>query len=125
MNKAGIWLLVCLSHGLFGQDTNSPPNSYEPIPRYVVRKDKLLTSSKSFSPKEKYKPKKGSFNWKLDQQVIEFEKRMKTVAKKYRKEARMERKPRYSDPLYFGHKRKPKKRPVGKRKLCRECRIVH
>jgi hypothetical protein len=35
------------------------------------------------------------------------------------------KKPQYSDPLYFGHKRPPKKRPVHKRKLCKVCGIVH
>ncbi|MCU0449709.1 MAG: hypothetical protein MUC97_07655 [Bernardetiaceae bacterium] len=35
------------------------------------------------------------------------------------------KKPQYSNPLYFGHKRMPKKRPVHKRKLCKVCGIVH
>lgn len=55
----------------------------------------------------------------------EFEKRMKKVAEEYRKKQRKMEKPQYSDPTYFGHKRKPKIRPVGKRKLCKECGIVH
>ncbi len=33
--------------------------------------------------------------------------------------------PTYGDPMYFGHKRKPKKRPPGKRKFCKECGMVH
>lgn len=72
--------------------------------------------------KKKYK---GSFEWQLDQQVKEQEKRMKAVAKRQKKEARMAQKPQYSDPMYFGHKRKPKKHKPGKRKLCKECMIVH
>ncbi len=42
-----------------------------------------------------------------------------------RKEAAMKMDPRYTDPLYFGHKKPPKKRPVGKQKLCKECGIRH
>jgi len=35
------------------------------------------------------------------------------------------KKPQYSDPTYFGHKKKPKKRPPGKKKFCKECGIYH
>lgn len=42
-----------------------------------------------------------------------------------RKEAAMKMDPRYTDPLYFGHKKPPKKRPVGKQKYCKECGIRH
>jgi len=65
------------------------------------------------------------FNRRMDQKMIEFRQRMKQNAKDAKKEARMMKKPQYSDPMYFGHKRKPKKRPVGKRKFCKECGIVH
>ncbi|UZR96072.1 hypothetical protein [Chondrinema litorale] len=42
-----------------------------------------------------------------------------------RKEAAMKDDPRYTDPLYFGHKKPPKKRPVGKQKYCKVCGIRH
>ncbi len=45
--------------------------------------------------------------------------------KKYHKMQKDMKKPQYSDPMYFGHKKKPKKRKRGKRKLCKECGIVH
>ena len=60
-----------------------------------------------------------------DQLIVEYEERMIANAKKYKKIARLMKKPQYSDPSYFGHKRKPKKRAVGKRKYCKECEIVH
>lgn len=66
-----------------------------------------------------------AFTKSLDQKIVEFEERMKRNAKEDRKEARIMKKPQYSDPAYFGHKRKPKKRKSGKRKLCKECGIVH
>lgn len=71
------------------------------------------------------KKKNMGLNAQFDQQIVEYQQRMKLNAKKYRKEARMFSKPQYSDPSYFGHKRKPKKRKPGKRKLCKECLIVH
>jgi hypothetical protein len=55
----------------------------------------------------------------------EFEERMEANAKRYKKEAKLAEKPQYSDPSYFGHKKKPKKRPLKRRKLCKECGIVH
>jgi hypothetical protein len=57
--------------------------------------------------------------------VKEAEERQVDNAKRREKEAKLAEKPQYSDPTYFGHKKKPKKRPVGKRKLCKECGIVH
>ncbi|WP_224999465.1 hypothetical protein [Cesiribacter sp. SM1] len=57
--------------------------------------------------------------------VKEAEERQVENAKRREKEAKLAEKPQYSDPSYFGHKKKPKKRPVGKRKMCKECGIVH
>ncbi len=70
---------------------------------------------------------KGSNNFakQLDKKVEEFHQRMKDNAKRRKKIARISKKPQYSDPSYFGHKRKPKKRPPGKRKFCKECEIIH
>jgi len=61
----------------------------------------------------------------MEQKVQEFEDRMEANAKAYKKQQKEMQKPQYSDPSYFGHKRKPKKRKVGKRKFCKECGIVH
>jgi hypothetical protein len=78
-----------------------------------------------FSSNRSNKKYKGSYSWQLDQQVAEYKERMKAVAKQQKKNARLARKPIYSDPMYFGHKRKPKKRKPGKRKLCKECLVIH
>lgn len=68
---------------------------------------------------------KNSFNKNLDKKVEETEKRLKKNRKKNRKRAKEMEKPQYSDPSYFGHKKKPKKRPPGKQKFCKECGIKH
>lgn len=75
--------------------------------------------------KSKKKSQNSAYVKNLNQKQDEFQARMKSNAKEDRKLARKMQKPQYSDPSYFGHKRKPKKRPVGKRKLCKECSIVH
>ena len=66
-----------------------------------------------------------SFNKIMDKKIVEFYQRIKANAKTDRVMTRKMKNPQYSDPLYFGHKRKPIKRPVGRRKFCKECRIVH
>jgi hypothetical protein len=71
---------------------------------------------------KKVKKKKKS---KKDQLIAEYQERMKDNAKADRKAAREMEKPQYSDQSYFGHKKPPKKRPLGKRKFCKECGIVH
>jgi hypothetical protein len=84
---------------------------------------------KSQQTASKKKKKKGLFtkkyNSKLNNAVEEFDDLMKANVKKRAKIARKMEKPQYSDPTYFGHKRPPKKRAVGKRKMCKECGIVH
>ena len=126
-----LFILITLSLGLRAQDKKKiperpPPNSFDPSPVYLnkpadVKKEYKITSTKAKTKSSK----KGSFEWQLDQKKKEFEKRMVANVKRYKKEARLSKKPQYSDPSYFGHKRKPKKRPVGRRKLCKECLIVH
>lgn len=73
-------------------------------------------------------PKSSGFNFFKKKNLTpeeEFEQRMKANAKKYRKQEKMAEKPQYSDPMYFGHKRPPKKRPPGKKKFCKVCGMKH
>ncbi len=60
-----------------------------------------------------------------DQLVDEYEDRMKQNAKDAKKKDKEMEKPQYSDFTYFGHKKKPKKRPPHKMKFCKECGIRH
>ena len=75
--------------------------------------------------KTKKKKSKNSITKEFDQKVEEYEKRMEANAKRNEKIAREMKKPQYSDPSYFGHKKKPKKRPPGKKKFCKECKMSH
>ena len=89
-------------------------------PVYQVSKQKSKFSfAKLFSKKE-------TDTRKLPyEQKEEFEARMRAVAKQIAKDARLASKPQYSKQEYFGHKRKPKKRPVGKKKYCKICEFAH
>jgi hypothetical protein len=77
------------------------------------------------STKTKKKKTKYSISKSFDQKVVEYEARMEANAKKYKKRAKEMKKPQYSNPSYFGHKKKPKKRPAGKKKFCKECGMSH
>ena len=96
-------------------------------PALVVKKETKKNKSNIFASTfgRIGKKKNTGLNAQFDRQMVEYQERMKQNAKRYRKEARNLSKPQYTDPSYFGHKRKPKKRKPGKRKLCKECKIVH
>jgi len=106
-------------------------NSFSPFTPDASFDKETLSESKNTrkSRKKRKKEMQNTYRYEflksLDQKKEEFYKRIKENAKEDRKMARKMRKPQYSDPMYFGHKKKPKKRPVGKRKLCKECGIVH
>jgi hypothetical protein len=77
-------------------------------------------------PQKEYAPKarkatKGA-TYESEQQYYE---RMEALAKTRRKNETLQQKPQYSDPMYFGHKRPPKKRKPGKMKYCKECGLRH
>ncbi len=75
--------------------------------------------------KKKKKANKNGYKYKMDNAIKEYEELQKTNAKKKSKMQKDMQKPQYSDPTYFGHKKKPKKRSLKKRKMCKECGIVH
>jgi hypothetical protein len=105
-------------------------NSFAPYTPESNRDNQVTSKKSSKKARKAYRKsqKKGagySYLKNLDKKKEEFRERMKDNAKEDRKMARLMKKPQYSDPMYFGHKRKPKKRDVDKRKLCKECGIVH
>lgn len=55
----------------------------------------------------------------------EYENRLDDRGKTYRKNEKNVVTEQYVNPMYFGHKRPPKKRPAHKMKLCKVCGIRH
>ena len=80
--------------------------------------------SKFFAPR---KPKSASF--KMGQVKhsarYEFYERVEKAAKEKQRLLKILAKSQYSDPSYFGHKKKPKRRPPHKMRFCDECHIRH
>lgn len=97
------------------RDVKTKPNP--PAPRYQATK----------------KEKKGFFLFRIFQkkqsESSEVEQFRANVRRRIQKRAKEEQKaannPQYSNPLYFGHKKPPKKRKVGKKKFCKECGLVN
>jgi hypothetical protein len=97
-------------------NTSTQSNSLAPQPN----------SSASYFPEETVEPKRKKASGKVTYTAREkFYERMEQLEKEQRKNEKLMEKPQYSDPSYFGHKRPPKKRPPGKMKFCKECRIRH
>jgi len=110
-----IILFVFVGSSVFAQNSVEILPSTSVIVSAKYAKDKSYRYSKFVHPYDYY----------FDQKIKEYEERMVANVKKYKKMEKEMKKPQYSDPSYFGHKRKPKKRPPGKRKFCKECEIVH
>lgn len=100
-----------------------PKNSPSEIPS--SRDPETNRKSEQTKAKKGKKNQGNSITVYYDVKVQEFHKRMEANAKKYRKMQKEMQKPQYSDPLYFGHKNIPKKRPPGKKKFCKECGMKH
>lgn len=116
MNYKLLIVLLLVGYSVRAQNSVSPQNDKNTY----TQKTSYSTASTKTVVKLKH-----PYDWYFDQKVKEYEERMKAKAKEYKKLARLMKKPQYSDPSYFGHKRKPKKRPSGKRKFCKECEMTH
>jgi hypothetical protein len=97
------------------------PSSRDPEVKDSKRKPEQPKATKA----KKNKSGKNNITVYYDVKVQEFYKRMEANAKRYKKMQKDMKKPQYSDPMYFGHKKMPKKRPPGKKKFCNECGMAH
>ncbi|MDN4165691.1 hypothetical protein QWY31_09265 [Cytophagales bacterium LB-30] len=120
-------LFLLVSGGLWAQatvkklDKKQKENQVQELSSTPYSPSESQTAVQTKSKKRKGKKSVNAY----DQLVVEYEQRMEDNVKKYNKAAKELRKPQYSDPSYFGHKRKPKKRPPGKKKFCKECQMRH
>lgn len=116
--------MVCLLGLFFGvtgfgyaQSTREVKNTPKaPAPRYQSAKK----TNQGFFLFNLFKKKQTEPN-----EIEEFRKRMKDLSKRKAKEQKLAEDPQYSNPLYFGHKKPPKKRKNGKKKFCKECGMSH
>ncbi len=123
-NVTGAFLMILLCFSLTSYAQNSRETAKEEkAPGKAVQRSSRVAGRNTIHKKNK-KPGK-SYERYYDIKIKEFEDRMNAVALDKKKKERAMKKPQYSDPSYFGHKRKPKKRPPGKKKYCKECGLYH
>ena len=116
-------MLVMIATQSHGQSNNEFSGPYPNEPksgtiRAPAHKKRL------FSPRraEGYKLKKQKVTHTAQ---YEFYKRVEKAAKEHQRALRILAKPQYSNFLYYGHKRKPKKHEAYKMRYCEECGIRH
>jgi len=104
----------------YGQSTRDVAAPKPPAPKYQSFKK---TKKKGFFYKLFHNKKHNQITGAEEKE--EFEKRMKRTVRQKAKQEKISMQEQYQNPLYFGHKKPPKKRPPGKRKFCKECGIWH
>jgi len=114
--KIKLLTILCLLIGLTFSCSKST-TSTSLSPRSGLPEDRTATYDKAMK-KTSRKMKKGS----VAPTTNAFSEARR---KEYKKLEKIKDKPQYTDPSYFGHKKKPKKRKRGKRKFCKECGMVH
>ena len=114
-----LFFAICFSCIAFAQDTRNTESTKSKRAQYEqVKKEKKKLISFRKKKTDPYRSTK-------EEEIAAFRKRMKKVYKLKAKEEKLAKKPEYSDPSYFGHKRPPKKRPPGKQKFCKVCKMKH
>ncbi|WP_258098955.1 hypothetical protein [Marinoscillum pacificum] len=109
--------VVIVGYGQSTRDVNTPK---APAPRYqAFKKEKKGFMFGLF--KKKQKPQFKTYQ----EESEDFRERVSAVLEQKAKEERKMNKARYTNPLYFGHKKPPKKRKNGKKKFCKECGLWH
>lgn len=114
----GFLTLLTAGTGFAQSDRGDNPSSVDP----GGRQDEYRIFRGGDVKKSKRSKKRLTFT---EQKIQEYEDRQEANAKRAQEQAKAMEKPRYSDPTYFGHKSKPKKRAPGKRKFCKQCGISH
>lgn len=92
--------------------------SLDPTPNKPKHQSKFYAPKRAKAVKSKKRKVKHTARY-------EFYQRVEMAAKEKQKLLKKLSKPQYSNPAYFGHKRKPKKRPAHKMRFCSECHIRH
>jgi hypothetical protein len=120
MQKLNFWificLLVCSPLLLFAQTTLGDKGNTEEKVRDAKSRPHKPTKEKDFKLKKakvKHTPE------------YEYYARVEHIAKEKQRILKKMAEPQYSNPMYFGHKRPPKRHEVHKIKYCKECGIRH
>ncbi len=118
---AGLLFVAADTHAQFWKKKHKVEKTNPAVEQPTSLNPTSARAEEANMPKAARKSLKGP-TYGLEQKYYE---RVEAVAKERRKAEKMMLKPQYSDPMYFGHKRPPKKRKASKMKYCKECGIRH
>jgi hypothetical protein len=115
-------MLLFVTVETFGQSTGEFSGPFPKEPERTVSKPVRHKTVFSGHHEKAFKYKQAKITHTAQ---YEFYKRVEVAAKQHMKELKELSKPQYSNFLYFGHKRKPKKHSADKMRYCPECGIRH
>lgn len=124
MHKFLVIILILSAGVCLGQNTRNTEAPKPPRPQYQatkVEKKGFL----SFLKKKDRGIQRTSNQSEIQQFRANVAQRQREKAKIEYKLAKVERKEAKKGKSFFGHKKPPKKRPPGKQKFCKICRIKH
>jgi hypothetical protein len=124
MAKRCILLLILFSLTIvsYGQSRKKKKNKSAKPPAEQPSALNPGPSEKMYGPKASKKKSSKGATYSAER---DFYDRMEELEKTKRKNEKQAAKPQYSDPMYFGHKKPPKKHKPGKMKYCKECGLRH
>ncbi|MEQ9424291.1 MAG: hypothetical protein RJQ09_07750 [Cyclobacteriaceae bacterium] len=125
MLRLRLILFVCFIG--FGVTESFAQNSREVEVKPQTNLAQNNLQEETLSKRERKKRLKKSYSNYFNQKIDEFEERREAITKRNLKAARKLEKQRNKTTAnqYLGHKKAPKKRKIGKRKLCKECHMWH
>lgn len=116
MKRLRLILIFLIGSGTVG----FAQNSIDPNAKTILQP----STRKHYSPKRAKAVKSKKKNVKHTARY-EFYKRVEIAARDKQRILKKLSKPQFSDPSYFGHKKKPKRRSSHRMKFCHECHIRH
>lgn len=117
-----LMLSVCTSYSQSNSDFSGPFPNTQILPEAESPK---VVHRKGFFSSKKAKPLKVKKQKVTHSAQYEFYERVEQAAKDHQKQLKKFSKPQYTNFLYYGHRRLPKRRPPHKMRFCNECGIRH
>jgi hypothetical protein len=117
-------LALAISNGY----SQSNPDFSGPFPKTSVLQEAAspkVVHRKGFFSSKKAKSLKVKKQKVTHSAQFEFYERVEQAAKDHQKQLKKFSKPQYTNFLYYGHRRLPKRRPPHKMRFCNECGIRH
>ncbi len=123
--------LLCLSVSVLAISvgySQSNPDFSGPFPKAPVVQETVnskVVHRKGFFSSKKAKSLKVKKQKVTHSAQYEFYERVEQAANDHQKQLKKFSKPQYTNFLYYGHRRLPKRRPPHKMRFCNECGIRH